>query len=85
MPQKTNNIGPEEEKFNKWFEAEKKKGLEDFKLTTSRLPGDPPLDVNREEFYKELNEINNAPVKHVATYRNGKTYDKDGKEVIPMK
>lgn len=68
-------IGPEEKKFNEWLEFEKREnGLIDFKVSRAfdniNVKKDGSLDIeytpitySREDFFQELNYINESKVK----------------------
>ena len=49
-------MGPQEKKFTEWFEQEKKKGLVDLKVSVDETL----TSVDREEFFGELNDMNEA-------------------------
>jgi anion-transporting ArsA/GET3 family ATPase len=52
---------PEKDKYIKWYEDEKKKGLVDLKFTTCSVFGDEvDKNLTTEDVYKELNAINDA-------------------------
>ena len=60
----------EKEKYLKWYEEEKKKGLEDVKFFPNAMLGLPV--GTEEEIYKELNEMNSSPGIVTGRYKAGK-------------
>lgn len=66
-------MGPQEKKFSDWFETQKKNGLVDIKVS---LDPDAKVD-DREEFFKELNDINEAIAQGKAVPINWKEIEGD--------